>query len=120
MMKRIIVALAALAMVASACGSDDSDTASSSSAAATTAAPAATAAPEESVEVEVTLNSSPDDGITDDAIKVGWIGDLTGPTASAQAFNAHGSHAYFECSNADGGLFGRMWEFFAEDDGNNE
>jgi ABC-type branched-subunit amino acid transport system substrate-binding protein len=67
----------------------------------------------------VTLNSSPGDGITDDAIKVGWIGDLTGPTASAQAFNAHGSQAYFECSNADGGLFGRMWEFFAEDDGYN-
>jgi ABC-type branched-subunit amino acid transport system substrate-binding protein/ABC-type nitrate/sulfonate/bicarbonate transport system substrate-binding protein len=70
-------------------------------------------------EVEIAINSSPDDGITDDAIKVGWIGDLTGPTASAQAFNAHGSQAYFECSNADGGLGGRMWEFFAEDDGYN-
>jgi iron(III) transport system substrate-binding protein len=65
------------------------------------------------------LNSSPDDGITDEVIKVGWIGDLTGPTASAQAFNAHGSAAYFECSNADGGLLGRQWEFFAEDDGYN-
>ena len=120
MMKRFIPILAALAMLASACGSDDSGNAASSSgtdsssAAATTAAPAA---PE--VSTEVTLNSSPDDGITDEVIKVGWIGDLTGPTASAQAFNAHGSAAYFECSNADGGIFGRQWEFFAEDDGYN-
>ncbi|MDG2427595.1 MAG: hypothetical protein P8M16_04125, partial [Acidimicrobiales bacterium] len=100
MMKRFMLILAVMAMVASACGSDDSDSAASSSgsssAAATTAAPATPDAP-----VEVTLNSSPDDGITDDVIKVGWIGDLTGPTASAQAFNAHGSAAYFECSNAD-------------------
>ncbi len=41
---------------------------------------------------------------------------MTGPTASAQSFNAKGTDAYFECANADGGILGRQIEFLIEDD----
>ena len=45
------------------------------------------------------------------------MGDLTGPTASSQSFNSHGSEAYFTCLNeAGGGLLGRTVEYLPEDD----
>ena len=62
------------------------------------------------------MPDSPDDGVTSDVIKIGWMGDLTGPTASAQAFNSHGTQAYFECVNEDGGILGRQIEYIPEDD----
>ena len=62
------------------------------------------------------VGDNPDNGVTSDTIKVGWMGDLTGPTASSQAFNAHGSEAYFACANEDGGILGRQIDFLAEDD----
>lgn len=65
---------------------------------------------------EPTVPDSPDDGVTSDSIEIGWMGDTTGPTASAQAFNAHGTDAYFECVNADGGILGRQVDFIIEDD----
>jgi ABC-type branched-subunit amino acid transport system substrate-binding protein len=65
---------------------------------------------------EPEVPDSPDDGVTSDAIKVGWMGDMTGPTASAQSFNAHGLEAYVDCLNEDGGLLGRQIELIIEDD----
>lgn len=59
---------------------------------------------------------SPDDGVTSDSIAIGWMGDVTGPTASAQSFNAHGIDAYFQCRNEDGGVLGRQIDLIIEDD----
>ncbi len=59
---------------------------------------------------------NPDNGVTSDSIKIGWMGDLTGPTASSQSFNSHGIEAYVECLNERGGLLGRQVEYLAEDD----
>jgi ABC-type branched-subunit amino acid transport system substrate-binding protein len=60
--------------------------------------------------------SSPGDGVTKDTIKIGWMGDITGPTASAQAFNYHGLQSYVNYRNANGGLLGRQLELIALDD----
>lgn len=65
---------------------------------------------------EPTVPDDPDNGVTSDAITIGWMGDVTGPTASAQAFNSHGTQAYFECLNEDGGILGRQIDFIIEDD----
>lgn len=65
---------------------------------------------------DLTVPDSPDDGVTSDSIKIGWMGDLTGPTASAQAYNMHGTQAYFECVNERGGILGRQVDFIPEDD----
>ena len=86
---KILAALFAFALIAAACGNDDDDDAAL---------------------------DNPDHGVTSDSIKVGWMGDLTGPTASSQQFNSHGSEAYFECANRDGGALGRMFEYLPEDD----
>jgi len=59
---------------------------------------------------------APDDGVTADSITVGWMGDLTGPTASAQALNLRGLEAYFEKVNAEGGVLGRNLRVVAKDD----
>jgi branched-chain amino acid transport system substrate-binding protein len=142
----LVATLTALALVVSACGGDDDDDAADTASAApetteaeasetgaadTTSAPATTtagadttvAASEPSSETSATeppadlsVPDSPDDGVTSDAIKIGWMGDLTGPTASAQSFNMHGTQAYFDCLNADGGVLGRQIEFIPEDD----
>jgi ABC-type branched-subunit amino acid transport system substrate-binding protein len=65
---------------------------------------------------DATVPSNEDEGVTDDAIKVGWMGDITGPTASSQSFNNSGSDAYFTCLNERGGLFGRMIDYIPADD----
>ncbi len=98
---KLLAIVFAFALIAAACGDDDD------------AQPAAEPAAEPAA---ATLADNPDEGFTSDTIKVGWMGDLTGPTASSQAFNAHGSEAYFECANEDGDVLGRKWEFLAEDD----
>lgn len=62
---------------------------------------------------------SPDsegDGVSKNTIKIGWMGDITGPTASAQAFNYHGLQSYVNYRNSIGGLLGRKLELVALDD----
>lgn len=49
-------------------------------------------------------------------IKIGWMGDITGPTASAQAFNYHGLQSFVDYQNKNGGLLGRKLELIALDD----
>jgi len=66
--------------------------------------------------MDMMVPDNPDNGVTSSAIKVGWMGDLTGPTASSQSFNSHGIEAYFECANESGGVLGRMIEYLPEDD----
>jgi branched-chain amino acid transport system substrate-binding protein len=49
-------------------------------------------------------------GVTDDAVKLGVIADLTGPTAANQAPYVNGIKAYIEQTNDAGGVEGRTIE----------
>ena len=103
----LLAILFAFALIAAACGDDDAQPAAEEPAA------------EEPVAEEpagLTVPDNPDNGVTSDEIKVGWMGDLTGPTASSQAFNSHGTEAYIECLNERGGLLGREVVYLPEDD----
>ena len=64
----------------------------------------------------MSVPDNPDNGVTSSSIKVGWMGDLTGPTASSQSFNSHGSESYFECANARGGALGRSFDYLPQDE----
>ena len=103
----LLAILFAFALIAAACGDDDAQPAAEEPAAEEPAAeePAG-----------LTVPDNPDNGVTSDEIKVGWMGDLTGPTASSQAFNSHGTEAYIECLNERGGLLGREVVYLPEDD----
>ena len=116
---KFLCVLFAFTLIAAACGDDDDDTAEP--------APASDDGgggddgggddgDDGGGDAGASVPDNEDNGVTSDVIKVGWMGDLTGPTASSQAFNAHGSEAYFECANEAGGVLGRMYEFIAEDD----
>jgi ABC-type branched-subunit amino acid transport system substrate-binding protein len=98
-LRQLLAPLAALALVVAACGGDDDDDASG-----------------ESSEEEGSVPDNEANGVTSDSIKIGWMGDLTGPTASAQSFNAHGLEAYVECLNEEGGVLGRQIDLIIEDD----
>ncbi|MGI9609111.1 MAG: ABC transporter substrate-binding protein, partial [Acidimicrobiia bacterium] len=104
--KRLFLLMSVLALIAASCGGDSDDN--------TTAAPAGggdtTEAPMDDVP------SSPDDGVTDDTIKIGFMGDITGPTSSTQLFFEAGIRAYTEFVNDNGGVAGRNLELFSEDD----
>lgn len=63
-----------------------------------------------------TVPDRPDDGVTAEAIRIGWMGDLTGPTASAQTPNRDGIQAYFDFVNGQGGVLGRQLDLIVEDD----
>ena len=76
--------------------------------------------PTKGVETRLTWQkNTPDsdaDGVTKTSIKIGWMGDITGPTASAQAFNYHGLQSYVNYRNANGGILGRKLQLVALDD----
>jgi len=55
-------------------------------------------------------------GITKTSIKIGWMGDITGPTASAQSINYRGLQSYVNYRNKNGGVLGRKLELIALDD----
>jgi branched-chain amino acid transport system substrate-binding protein len=107
--RKSALVVSAIALVLAACGGSDE-----------AAAPAAPApAPSDSGDGgdgEVSVPDSPADGVTATAIKVGWMGDLTGPTASAQSFNQKGIQAYFDYINAQGDTLGRQLELVVKDD----
>ncbi|MDE0217590.1 MAG: ABC transporter substrate-binding protein [bacterium] len=116
---KLVAALFAFALIAAACGNDDDDGGAApvaTMAPSVTPTAAATAAPAPTEAPDMGVPDNPDDGVTSSSIKVGWMGDLTGPTASSQQFNSHGSEAYFECANRDGGALDRMFEYLPEDD----
>ena len=54
--------------------------------------------------------------MTSDTIRIGWLGDITGPTASAQTFNLLGSEAAVAYYNEQGGVAGRQLELLPLDD----
>ena len=119
---RLLAVLFALALGAAACGSDSGGDDAGGSDTPTTAAPADSGDDDDSgsdttvADAGGEVPDNPANGVTSDSIKVGWMGDLTGPTASSQAFNGHGSEAFFACANEDGGALGRTYDFLAEDD----
>ncbi len=104
-LRRYVAAVGGLALLLSACGGD-----SGSGAAEDTAAPSGEAAQDGGVP------DAPAEGVTSDAIKIGWMGDATGPTASLQAVNLSGTEAYFEKVNAEGGVLGRQLDLVVKDD----
>lgn len=110
--RRLAVAFAALAMAATACGGGDGETAEPADANGTEEP--TTDGGDAGASGEVA--DSPDDGVTSDAIKVGWMGDVTGPTASAQVGNLRGIEAYFDKVNGEGGVLGRDLELIVKDD----
>ena len=55
-------------------------------------------------------------GITDDIVKIGLMGDLTGPIADGWIPIADGARSYFEMVNREGGVNGRKIKYFLEDD----
>ncbi|MEE8601499.1 ABC transporter substrate-binding protein [Euzebya tangerina] len=59
---------------------------------------------------------NPDVGVESDVIRIGWMGDATGPTASAQAFNLTGAEAAVAWYNENGGVLGRQLELVVKDD----
>jgi ABC-type branched-subunit amino acid transport system substrate-binding protein len=87
--RKVIAMLLAASLVAAACGGDDDD----DDAGGETGGDA--------VEVET------DFGVTDDAIRVGLLADLSGPFAALVADIVTAQQAYFDRVNADGGIAGR-------------
>lgn len=62
------------------------------------------------------LPENPDEGFTTDTIRLGWMGDATGPTASAQGLNLRGVESWVEHTNSEGGILGRQVELVVKDD----
>lgn len=55
-------------------------------------------------------------GVTDTAIKIGFVGSITGPAAIWGSGNMSGATLAFEQVNANGGVHGRKIEFISIDD----
>jgi len=62
------------------------------------------------------LKSAPESGITDTAIKIGWMGDESGPAASIELPDIHGLQAYADFVNSKGGILGRQIQIVDLDD----
>ena len=58
-----------------------------------------------------------DYGVTDDTIRVGAIGDLSGPFAPLVKFIVDAQTVYWDMVNRDGGIAGRQVEFVVRDSG---
>lgn len=65
---------------------------------------------------ELTLADNPGEGITSDEIRLGYMGDITGPTAANMEPYRKGIVAYFDHVNAAGGVAGRQLVLIAKDD----
>lgn len=103
--RRTAAGLVALALVAAACGDDaEPDSPADTDAGATDEA-AGDGVPD-----------NPSEGVPPGEIVLGWMGDITGPTASQTAQLLRGTEAYFEMINEQGGLLGRELVIIARDD----
>jgi ABC-type branched-subunit amino acid transport system substrate-binding protein len=124
---------AAFALIVAACGDDDDVTPTQAPPAATDApgpaatdapgpaatdapGPAATDAPPATDAPMVSVPSDPDNGVTDDEILLGWMGDLTGPTAGTQLFFEAGIRARLQFVNEAGGVADRQFRLISKDD----
>lgn len=62
------------------------------------------------------IADAPNDGVTSDEIKVGFLGDISGPTASTQSPVRDGVQAYVDYINEQGGVLGRELTLVTHDD----
>jgi len=62
------------------------------------------------------VKSNPSEGVTDDTIKFGWMGAITGLSASTLEPKHAGTEAFFEYANQNGGVAGRDLELISYDD----
>jgi len=111
---RMVASAVALAILLVACGNDTEEATEPGS-------PASEEAPEgedaaAAAEGDIDVPDSPDDGVLSDTIRIGWMGDATGPTASAQGLNLRGLEAWVEYTNEQGGVLGRQVELIVRDD----
>jgi branched-chain amino acid transport system substrate-binding protein len=96
----MLAIVAALATSAVACGGDDDKEASGGSTGKGSGA----------------SYENADQGVTTNAIKIGWIGDMTGPTAPTLVPVLEGVQSYFEMVNENGGINGRKVELISKND----
>lgn len=59
---------------------------------------------------------NPAEGVTKDAIKLGWMGDASGPTVGSQGPTLEGIQAYIKWINDKGGVNGRKINLVVKDD----
>ena len=55
-------------------------------------------------------------GVSHESIKIGMMGDLTGPIADAWIPLSEGAKAFFKMVNDEGGIHGRKIHYILEDD----
>lgn len=117
-MKRMrwLALLAVFGLIAAACGSDDSsdDTASSDD---TSSSDSSSSGDDDSTEEDGDGGGEllTDVGVSEEAIKLGVITDLTGPFAGLTVPITDGLQAYWESVNDDGGIAGRNVELEIRD-----
>lgn len=58
----------------------------------------------------------PEEGVTKDSIKLGWMGDNSGPTVGSQGPSLEGIQAYLKWTNDKGGINGRRVNLVVKDD----
>ena len=64
----------------------------------------------------IPVRAGEDIGVTKDSVKIGLMGDLTGPIAEGWIQIAHGAKSYFKMVNDEGGIHGRKIDYILEDD----
>ena len=64
----------------------------------------------------IPVQAGEDIGVTKDTVKIGLMGDLTGPVAEGWIQIAHGAKSYFKMVNDEGGIHGRKIKYILEDD----
>lgn len=107
--------MAVLALVIAGCGGDGaSDAAADGGTASDDTAATEDGGSASGGGAEVADNS--DAGVSSDTIRIGWMGDVTGPTAAAQSFNLRGAEAAVAWVNENGGVAGRELELDVQDD----
>lgn len=118
---RWTVGVAAVALLAAGCSSsgDEGGDAATTGAETEAVTESGTATPDAgsgSSGAAAEVPDNEDNGVTAEEIKIGWMGDATGPTASAQAFNLAGSQAAVAWFNENGGVLGRDLALIDKDD----
>jgi ABC-type branched-subunit amino acid transport system substrate-binding protein len=108
--KRVLAMLLAMALVAAACGDDDDASPADQPGDGTTTEATAVNG-DGPAEVEV------DYGVTDDAIRVGLLSDLSGIFAPLVVEVVAAWEVYFEKVNEEGGIAGRQVELVVVDQG---
>jgi branched-chain amino acid transport system substrate-binding protein len=67
----------------------------------------------------VAAGAQPRSGATAGTIKIGWVGDKSGPTVASQIPVLHAMQAYFRLINSQGGIRGNQIQMIEKDDSYN-